>query len=84
MRWCVENDRGVPDVFLAEVEAAIERLSELPYSGHLYEKSPIDAVRRVLLRRSGYHLYYTTDADVSDVVVRAVWYAGRGAGPVLG
>jgi len=84
VRWCVEHDRGVPETFLAELESAIDRLSEVPHSGHRYLQSPIAGVYRLLLRRSGYHVYYTIDADVSEVLVRAVWYTGRGSGPPLG
>ena len=81
VRWCIEHDRGVPETFLGEVDAAIQRIGEHPYSGHAYQQSPIEGMYRVLLKRSGYHMYFTVDAD--DVVVRAVWYAGRGTGPTF-
>lgn len=83
VRWSVENDRGIPEIFLAELDSALARIGEQPYSGQLYQRSPIEGVYRVLLRRSGYHAYFTVDAEVGDVVVRAIWYAGRGAGPTL-
>lgn len=84
VRWCAENDRGVPETFLDELDAAVARIGELPLSGHLYQPSPVEGVYRVLLRRSGYHVYYTVDEDAGDVIVRAVWYAARGSGPTLG
>ena len=83
VRWCVENDRGVPETFLSELDTVIERIGEHPRSGHVYQQSPIEGMYRVLLRRSSYHVYFTIDDDVGDVIVRAVWYAGRGSGPRL-
>lgn len=72
VRWCVKNDRSVPETVLVELDGVIARIGEHPHSGHLYLQSPIDGVYRVLLRRSGYHVYFTVDENVGDVVVRAV------------
>jgi plasmid stabilization system protein ParE len=81
VRWCVENDRGMPETFLSELDTVIERIGEIPRSGHIYQQSPIEDVFRILLRRSAYHVYFTIDDEAGDVIVRAVWYAGRGTGP---
>jgi len=32
-RWSIENHRGEPEVFLGEVEAAMERLRVVPFAG---------------------------------------------------
>lgn len=83
VRGSVEIDRGIPETFLAELDSALARIGEQPYSGHPYRRSSIEGVYRVLLRRSGCHAYFTVDAEAGDVVVRAVCCPGRGAGPAL-
>jgi hypothetical protein len=42
---------------------------------------PLFEVRRFLLPRSRYHLYYSIDGEL--VKVRAVWHTARGKGPSL-
>ncbi len=82
LRWAKQNDPPT-ETFLAEVEAALARLSALPHSGHRYTPSPVDGTFRVLLRRSQYHIYYTIDDDLLEVTVLAIWYSARGVGPEL-
>lgn len=43
--------------------------------------SPVPGVRRVYLRKTARHLYYTFDDD--EVIIRALWGARRKHGPVL-
>ena len=43
------------------------------------ERAP--GLRRVLLRRTRYHVYYRARGEVLEVL--AVWHASRGAGPGL-
>ena len=40
-------------------------------------------VRRLLIGRSRYHLYWEVDVASRAVTVLAVWYPGRGSGPRL-
>ena len=40
-------------------------------------------VRRILLRRTRYHVYYTCDPESGSAVIRAVWHAARGRTPRL-
>jgi plasmid stabilization system protein ParE len=82
--WWTANRHDVPLLFTEEIEAAFERISQAPYSGALYSQrnAPSD-VRRVLLRRTRYHVYYTCDPEAGRAVVRAVWHATRGRGPRL-
>ena len=41
----------------------------------------VQGIRRIYLPKVAYHLYYTFDDD--EVLVRALWGARRGRGPVL-
>ena len=81
--WWVPNRPHAPDLFTAELQACLSRLAGHPGSGALYRRAPIRGVRRTLLRRSRYHVYYTFDASEGLITVRAVWHAGRGTGPAL-
>lgn len=78
--WWLEN-RGHTEVFAQELEQALKVISVLPGAGTLYQRSPVRGVRRVYLRRTALHLYYTFDDDA--VIVRAVWGAFRERGPQL-
>jgi len=83
--WWTVNRPDAPLLFVEEIEAAMERISQAPHSGALYPQATVRAeVRRVLLRRSRYHVYYTCDAERGRAIVRAVWHAARGRGPRLG
>jgi plasmid stabilization system protein ParE len=50
-------------------------------SANSYRQSPIVGIRRVLLPRTRYHVYYVAREDV--VLVLAVWHAKRGSGPPM-
>jgi plasmid stabilization system protein ParE len=78
--WWLEN-RDHTEVFAEELEQALKVISILPGAGTLYQRSPVRGVRRVYLRRTALHLYYTFDDD--EVIVRALWGAHRGRGPQI-
>jgi plasmid stabilization system protein ParE len=81
--WWVPNRPRAPDLFAAELQACLSRIAAHPESGAEYTRGPVRGVRRTLLRRSRYHVYYTFDATDNLLIVRAVWHAGRGSGPAL-
>jgi plasmid stabilization system protein ParE len=78
--WWLEN-RDHTKVFAEELEQALKVIAILPGAGTPYQRSPVRGVRRVYLRRTVLHLYYTFDDD--EVIVRALWGAHRGRGPQL-
>ena len=78
--WWRQNRRAAPDLFLTELEDALSRLEEIPGLGSRYIAGS-QHVRRLLLRRSHYHLYIEDRLD--DLLVVAVWNAYRGRGPRL-
>jgi plasmid stabilization system protein ParE len=79
--WWRSNRPGAPDLFLNELSDAVEILAAAPLIGRLYRRSPVRGTRRLLLKRSRYHVYYVPRVD--DVVVFAVWHGQRGVGPPL-
>jgi len=55
--WWTLNRPDAPLLFVEEIEAACERISQAPYSGALYRRATVRAeVGRVLLRRTRHHV----------------------------
>jgi plasmid stabilization system protein ParE len=80
VRWRL-NRLAAPDLFLDELAASLDLISHAPFIGRSYRPSPIPGTRRVLLKRSRYHVYYAPLA--AEVRVLAVWHGHRGTGPDL-
>lgn len=80
--WCVENRPAAPDLFVDELGAAIRKLSSLPRIGARYEAPGFREMRRVLLMRTRYHVYYTVDEAARLVRIHAIWHLARGGGPL--
>lgn len=70
---------ATPDVFADELERALEVVSRLPGAGSPYVPSTTPGVRRVYLRRTSLHVYYTFDER--EILIRAVWGARLEHGP---
>lgn len=70
--WWRVNRGAAPDVFLKELGQAYEILCAMPSLGTSYR-----GVKRVLLRRTRHHLYYTVDEERRTVVIRAIRHAVR-------
>jgi plasmid stabilization system protein ParE len=77
--WWRQNRPAAPDLFVDELEQALLALRDAPAIGTHYEPKP--GVRRLLLKRTHYHLYVVDQAD--HIVVVAVWSTYRGRGPKL-
>jgi len=78
--WWRQNRLAAPTLFADELASALEMLERGVLFGVVYP-FPLFEVRRFLLPRSRYHVYYSVDGDL--VEVRAVWHASRGKGPPL-
>lgn len=75
---------SAPDLFADEMIRAVERLKSMPGSGAEFPCTGVPGVRRILLPRCGYHLYYTFESKKREVMIRAVWHSARGGAPELG
>lgn len=82
--WWERERPSAPGLFFEELTSAIERLTSMPGAGAAFDSACVPAVRRILLPKCAYHLYYTLDPKQREVVVRAVWHSARGSGPELG
>jgi plasmid stabilization system protein ParE len=81
--WWAENRRAAPTLVAVEFETAAEQLSAAPESGRLHSRSKRVIVRKMLMPRSRYHLYYEVDSVNRLVTILAVWHVSRGQGPTL-
>ena len=81
--WWRANRAKNPALFVSELRAALRQPRRLPHSGTIYEARGVRRVRRILLARSGYHLYHWPDEDAALVRVYAIWHSARGKGPAL-
>jgi len=81
--WWARNRPAAPTLVAAEFESAVQQLSVHPDSGRPHEEGSRADVRKLLLPRTRYHLYYETDHGHGLVTILAVWQVSRGQGPNL-
>ena len=82
-RWWLTHRQASPDLFLDELDQTIELLSELPDIGSPFKRTDRPGIRRLLLRRSKYWVYYNHDQRRSIVFILAIWSTFRGSDPRL-
>lgn len=56
--WWRANRRAAADLLARELDAALDNLAALPKLGRRVRLRGHPTARRLLLRRTGYHLYY--------------------------
>jgi plasmid stabilization system protein ParE len=79
--WWRENRDRAPDLLADELERALETLLILPVSGKLYGVHDGVPLRRVPLKKTRCHLYYSVEDD--EIVIHFVWGARKRTGPPL-
>jgi plasmid stabilization system protein ParE len=82
-KWWRENRGAAPLLFALELADVLEALERTPSVGIFYAHRRGVPIRRVLLLKTGYHVYFSFDAEAGIVSVRAVWHGRRGKGPDL-
>jgi len=82
-RWWRANRGERHRLPLEELRAAITGLAAFPDIGMAYRSRHRRGVRRLLLPRSQYWVYYEVDDEREEVRVLAVWRALRGKAPPL-
>jgi hypothetical protein len=79
--WWRANRPKAPGLFASELAAAKAFIVNTPKLGKVYAVLDCQQMRRVLLHKTGHHVYYTIEPDV--ITVHSVWGAPRGRGPKL-
>jgi plasmid stabilization system protein ParE len=82
-RWWRANRPLNPGLFREELVDARQQLARLPSGSPAYPSPEHGDVRRLLLRRTRYHVYYIVEERQRVVTVLAVWHTSRGSGPPL-
>lgn len=81
--WWYENRPAAPDLFKTELRRAFDLLTSRPLLGAPSSGLRTKDVRRVILGRVRYHLYYRVVEERETVEVLALWHASRGSPPPL-
>ena len=77
--WWVENRAAAPGAIRIDIGEALALLAEQPGIGAVYEGARTKGVRRLLVGRIRYFIYYRATQDTLEVL--AVWHVSRGKQP---
>lgn len=80
-QWWVENRPAAPGAVRIDIGHALALLARQPGMGARYEGARAKDVRRLLVGRIRYFIYYRVTQDSLDVL--AVWHSSRGQQPRL-
>ncbi len=81
--WWKTNRLEAPGLFLDELEVAERHLCTAPVSVQIYGYRKNRLIRRWLLEKSEYHLYFSVNRKAQVIMLHSVWGARRGRGPKL-
>lgn len=81
--WWAANRPKAPDAFGEEIERAFLLLSRQPSLGTPARNTKLAGVRRLLLDRIRYYLYYCHRQKPPAVEILALWHTSRGSQPRL-
>ena len=83
-RWWRENRAKAPEALREELDQALQLIASQPDVGAIARNAKLAGVRRILLGRVSYHLYYRLlETPARSIQVVALWHASRGEGPLL-
>ena len=80
-RWWGKNRPAAPALFKEELKKAFELIITQPTSGAVAQGLGPPHIRRVLLFRTRYYLYYSVSEAESAVEVLGLWHTSRGSDP---
>lgn len=81
--WWLANRPGASAALVDDLERAFELIAAQPGIGARARNAKREGIRRLLLSRTGYHLYYQVNADARRVEILALWHSRRGREPSL-
>ena len=79
--WWAENRPAAPGAVRTDIGDALALLAEQPGLGASYEGARTQGVRRLLVGRIRYFVYYRATPNTLEVL--AVWHVSRGKQPSL-
>jgi plasmid stabilization system protein ParE len=81
--WWMRNRPKAPEAFGDELESAFALVRELPLAGEPVSHSKMTGLRRILLGRVRFHLYYRIESASRVIEVLALWHTSRENEPKL-
>ncbi len=75
--WRGHRSDAAPGAIPTELARIAKLLVAAPALGAPVPQARLAGVRRILLDRLGYHLYYVIDADHGHIIVLAFWHVRR-------
>lgn len=81
--WWRENRPLAPKLFRNEFAHAAGLLADMPRLGVACHEPPIPDLRRLLLVRTRFHVFYVVREESETVVIVGLWSAVRGRTPTL-
>lgn len=75
--------RDAKELFLEEFERTLRLLSTSPGVGQRYRIARGKLIRRVLMKKTGCHVYYFHDPERDVIEIHSIWGARRERGPTL-
>ena len=75
--WWATNRAAARELLAREIDAAIETIEQVPQIGRRTRSRLFRDVRRLLLRGSGYHLYYQVSHERREIRVVYFRHARR-------
>lgn len=75
--WWAKNRPAAPSLLRHEIAEAIELVRSTPAMGAVFKPG----VRRLVLERTRYAIFYTHDVDADRIRILAVWSSLRGRAP---
>lgn len=80
--WWRAN-RAAAELFIDEFTQTLELLTSTPEVGQAYRVARGKLIQRVLMKKTGCHVYYFHDREHDLVEIHSVWGARRERGPTL-
>jgi hypothetical protein len=80
--WWREH-RDTKELFVEEFAQTLHELTFMPGKRQRYRVARGKLIQRVLMPRTGCHVYYFHDRDRDLVEIHSIWGARRERGPVL-
>lgn len=76
-KWWDENRPAAPDAFRDAIDKAFELICTQPNIGAVATNVKLPGVRRILLSKIQYYLYYRVKSQPQVVEVVAIWHTSR-------
>jgi plasmid stabilization system protein ParE len=82
-QWWAENRSQAPNMLAEDIDSAFSLIEQFPFAGEGVPHDTIPTLRRVLLSRAQYYLYYAVFIEDGVVEILALWNTSRGSKPRL-